>query len=746
MIKVSDNKGKCYAAFLTMLLVSLCFLHAVDAGEYVNFFPINGTFQNYNPVRRFLDGQTPYKDFQDYLGMGHLYMGAIFTLIFGRDYQASLVAFSFLTIFSFALIISAVGYCVTKNGVTSLVVANMMLVLNFTRPLFFTNFLVGDDVFLSSFNAALDTGLSARLTRGMIVPISCMLALALMHLFAKIKCNMNIIPTVQIVAVGLVAGISFLWSNDFGISCWVCLALMTFITAYCRTKSVRIAVSALALEMICAIISILFFAFILTQGQLEEWLHSLIGTGGYQSWYYNSAKAYYIWQIDMSYYLLLQAALVLYYLYRLFRERGSEASIRRYGTLAFFNMVCFCAANEYRLLSGETLHEVPFLVLFATLLFEAIKLLSILTKGNYIGNKLSIFIAICCVVFLTFTTKEKLAAEFERQKDGIYIDELDGNITSLGEDLLRTTDFIGEGNVFSTYASAQEVLLGTFQPSGTDYIIHVLGDSARENYLQAFTEGEFQYTATIQESYSDWEAWIRRANWFFYRELYQNWHPVYDNSYLKLWERNSADETFEVKDNIRVEVIPVSEEQTKIAVYTDEGVSGTADVFIDYTVNKKDTLSSKLLIRRLLQISDMNITSSQNHNYLGEESAEYIPVEVVNGYGEVVLTSMPMRDTYLELNSATCTRIFTVLYHQPLTLANITDENWTNGVSNTSNTLLFPNTDAVKEKLLDAKWLSVDANTVVEIEEVVEQGTWIHVTCSGENLQEFAYPNIISES
>ena len=35
-----------------ILMMLICVLHAVSAGHYVDFFPINGTYQNYNNVIR----------------------------------------------------------------------------------------------------------------------------------------------------------------------------------------------------------------------------------------------------------------------------------------------------------------------------------------------------------------------------------------------------------------------------------------------------------------------------------------------------------------------------------------------------------------------------------------------------------------------------------------------------------------------------------------------------------------------
>lgn len=53
---------------------------------------------------------------------------------------------------------------------------------------------------------------------------------------------------------------------------------------------------------------------------------------------------------------------------------------------------------------------------------------------------------------------------------------------------MDTDTFLDGEEFFATYASAQEVVSDTFQPSGTDYIIHVLGDEQRYDYIEAFNE------------------------------------------------------------------------------------------------------------------------------------------------------------------------------------------------------------------------------------------------------------------
>ena len=40
-----------------------------------------------HPLARLLDGQIPYKDFQDYLGLGHLFIGSLFYGKNGLNYS-----------------------------------------------------------------------------------------------------------------------------------------------------------------------------------------------------------------------------------------------------------------------------------------------------------------------------------------------------------------------------------------------------------------------------------------------------------------------------------------------------------------------------------------------------------------------------------------------------------------------------------------------------------------------------------
>ena len=176
-----DKKESLIFIFEIWLMLEICYIHSLNAGHYADFYPINGTFQNFNPARRLLSGQIPYRDFQDYLGLGHLYTGTIMTLILGGDYQGSLVAFSFLSIAGLAFLSIMIGIALFKRKEIAVALTDMLLLMLLIQPLFFVNNIAGMDDILGALKNALETGNSARFVRGMILPISCFLVCTLLE-------------------------------------------------------------------------------------------------------------------------------------------------------------------------------------------------------------------------------------------------------------------------------------------------------------------------------------------------------------------------------------------------------------------------------------------------------------------------------------------------------------------------------------------------------------------------------------
>lgn len=643
----------------------ICYLHALSSGHYANFYPVNGTFQNYNPVRRLLDGQIPYRDFNDYLGNGHLYIGSIATALFGGTYQSSLIAFSFLSFVGLVATSLVIGRAIFGNWKKSLSISILFSIIILVKPFFFSNSEVAFQEILDAMNYALGTGNSARFVRGLILPLTVAIMLLLHKVYIKKKDNLKekIKMLLPAFITGVVAGFAFIWSNDYGISTWLCLIIMVIYISFIRNKKKLVICDGL-LAVLGSGLSIFICVYIITFGNFANWVRFTFGTGGYQSWYYNSTKSYYLYDVDFSFVMLIQALITVLYLIRLFKKHGTEEAVIRYGIPAFVNMTCFCAVNEYKLLSGGGAREVALSVLFITFIYEGLKAIIDFIDNRGLEKKFILIVLIVCLAWIISTAKDEFIFTFATEKDGEYIESMGGNMTSLYSDMQAAHDFLNGNEFFSTYASGQEVYEGTYQPTGTDYIIHVLGDEQREQYLEQFLIGDFKYTVTIRKDFTEWEYWVERANWFFYRELYDNWHPVFSNTYETYWERNEAEKQNTLSNEYAVQVEYIDDTTIKLIIDTDESINGIADVYIDYQIEKRaGSRLKKIQFSSMLQVQNIEVRASDAYyesNYLRPISKEYVPMTIENGHGELILTSFPDRTTTLKLNEATCADIYTV--------------------------------------------------------------------------------------
>ncbi len=653
-----------------LALIVICYLHSLVAGHYVDFIPINGTFQNFNPIRRFLNGQVPYLQFVDYLGLGHLYLGTVFTFLFGGDYQASLVAFTFISILSTVLLSYTLGNAIIKNKKHTLLITISVMLILIVSPLILKNFLALDTQFVNSLKSAIEVGNSARFIRGMILPISILLfSILYKKIIAckKIEKKQNLF---LLLGTSAISALSFIWSNDYGISVWLCIAILYFFLTIKKTKKFWKSILFTLAELIISFGFIFIYVTILTRGNFVSWLSSTFGTGGYQSWYYNSGKSYYLFDLDISFYRMIQILVSLYYYYLFFKNKNEENSLR-YAIPAFANMTAFCAVNEYKLLSGGSSYEYAVVILFFTMLYEIINLLiKKLYQNKNIGKVLVVVLTLVGLSWGVSRVQEEIRF-MVYEKDGKYIGELGGYNSNLGNDLVAASEFLDNKKIFATYASALETITNQYQPTKYDYIIHVLGDNARKEYLETFKDGNFDYAATIQRYYSHWEmGWVTRANWFFYRELFNNYHPVYGNRYELFWEKNNKEDYTITKDeyNINISIENINEQESIIYVETDESINGYADLYLDYKISKINRFSSNLLFNKMLFVEGLEHIESVNYlaedsNYLRSASKEHIPVKIIDGKGSVRLTSSPKEGTNLIINEVRCDQIYTVLYN-----------------------------------------------------------------------------------
>lgn len=142
-------------------------MNALPAGNNADFVPINGDFQNYNVVRRFLNGQVPFRDFATYLGYGHLLLGSIMTFSvggFSTNLMDSKVAFQFLALFSFTIISVTIfwGVLRRKRITASLLITVIIEILMLLDPTIYKAGICLTEDFHTALSASLTSGNSAR--------------------------------------------------------------------------------------------------------------------------------------------------------------------------------------------------------------------------------------------------------------------------------------------------------------------------------------------------------------------------------------------------------------------------------------------------------------------------------------------------------------------------------------------------------------------------------------------------------
>lgn len=263
---------------------------------------------------------------------------------------------------------------------------------------------------------------------------------------------------------GIPAGIIFYYSNDYGVASTVSIFVILVIAVLAEKSKPAAKTRKLLIFMVFMAAAFIAFGVIISRGHFGSYLAATFGAGGGQGWYYNGSKSYYIWDIDISFWACVQAIVVLLYLIILIKKGFSVDNLARYGIPMFFNMAAYAAENEYKLLSGEVLHEVSYTILYLTLCAECISFLTTAAaqKGAYRIAKT----VLPCGLALTgiawsISSYVPLKKTVNISGRGTYVENLGYfDDDELAKSIVSTDEFLGdEDTVFSTYASGIDMLL-----------------------------------------------------------------------------------------------------------------------------------------------------------------------------------------------------------------------------------------------------------------------------------------------
>lgn len=673
-------------AALLILLAGFAAVRGLEDCFVIDYDITNGDFQNYNPVRHLLAGQAPYKDFTVYLGAGELYGVAAILLLVGNTFARSMFAAEFLTWFCFELLVLAVCRAVFRTGraaraMTAALSAYCLLAVQGTN-------LPGMNWLRNLLGYASSSGNSARMIRSGALPIAvllCGVALCLWRAFppkADAKGLRKYLPLGPTLAVPFIAGAMVPWSNDMGASMYlaVSLAYGLFLLRQYGTKIKTVALRV-GQYIVVSVLGLGISVTLISWGHPLSWLRQTRGASAYQSWYYSSGqgeKLYYLSELNLDWSFWVMLVLAVVFAVVIFRARSQENAVRAAGLfalclgMAFWNILYCLLSSAQNGPDGGAKALLAILVpVFAAaglawLAGHKEQVFSLLRRG------LPPVAALFGCAVLALGTWQQIDARIQGREEGYTrVAALGGWLGDKAEKLATEQSILAGRTVWSTYASALEAMEGQLQPSGTDYIIHVLGDGQRAAYLQQFQAGGFDLVQTPSYKVTSYERWSRNANWWFYRELYRYWVPV-GNTFVCggmhiFWQRNGVDNDMGVATTVDIE--QTAENVVTITVTADDPTfCGVADLTLHYS----HTVDADFLLRggvgSYLHVSpdtEKRLCEEAGRESLNceffiptDKDTYSIPVTMENGVGTVTLTSLPGDAAHLTVSSAEVTGTF----------------------------------------------------------------------------------------
>lgn len=117
--------------------------------------------------------------------------------------------------------------------------------------------------------------------------------------------------------------------------------------------------------------------------------------------------------------------------------------------------------------------------------------------------------------------------------DYIEYERLISNALCIGP--LRTS----APEIWGSYTGINNILYDTVHPINRDYLIHVLGNKERQDYLEGFVrkQPEFVQTSSENSDNSNFHSWALNTSWDFFEKVISNYEPCYTHDYMVMWKK-----------------------------------------------------------------------------------------------------------------------------------------------------------------------------------------------------------------
>ena len=548
------------ASFL-LILLGLLVLHAARFGINCEFYPLNGSFQTYNPLRKILSGLFPGRDFYPYLGFGATYFQLPWFALFGGDFAASRFVIHLMLPLCHLVSIFILSHLVILNVhralffalAFSIVCAARFLVPTFQIPWIDEIFLFFDNRYFTGLNSFIDLLKPGNSNRGLrsFAPYLMVMGLWMFFRAAPENRSERLRPSF-FVAMGFLGGTLFFWSNDFGVGTFFSAFLVGTLAALKQNQG-RLKSFAFLSGSLAASFS--FCVALLSFGQPLKLLSEMQEVSNFQYWYFQSAKS-----VTSPSDLISWGRIVFYFvpaLFIVFDFTFKVFDLRRF-LLALLTVACIFGClipvvggrN-----SDEYFYALEFLSIFLFLRL-ALRLSSKILKkwqvqSNFSTLGFASWLLMPIIFFVAFRDGfnriEPLLLTPLQHENLVPVEELGCGLPKSWSHEIKLGRFLSEQvrgrkpheRIMSTYSSMMDVMASSFN-QGQDYIIHNLSESSRRLYVDSLLRNQPLFVTTLRQDFTLWENWNRQVNWYFYREVFRRYTPVRGSEYNLIWKKNET--------------------------------------------------------------------------------------------------------------------------------------------------------------------------------------------------------------
>ncbi len=628
----------------------------------LTYNPINGDFQSYNVFRRIFDGQVPYVDFANYIGMAPVLIN-LPLLIFSKTFAASLFVTNFTSLVLFCVMACVIFYLVTQNIKASLLISVLLPKVLSTG---IVSTVLGQSVggYIENLFAALYTpGNSMRIAR-MALPFLVVVAFLVFSKLYERKKGVNytlIKAPLQrkfCLIFGLVCGICIVWSNDFGLSMAFCSVVLMILLLWRYAENVKVFFVQFGMYIAALAVGALLGISVVTAGHPMEWLNTTMQVGEYQYFYFNGTggKAvipYIFTSPRLLIFTLPYVCLLVFCLVKLIRKSLSEKMLLG-GFLAF----CVLVATYVYVVGGsgynftEGLEGVFWLTVMAFCVKGILHMVRRWDKAVFLS--LISALAAVAVVFSAVLARD-IYNYGKIQPSGVYFEAL-GGVADYPKALTKAAQLTEGEEVFSVYATGLEVVKDDFQPTGYDYIIHALGENAQTEYVNAFLSGDYPYVQTMS---LDIESWLCVQNWYFYRHVVMGYERSFETEYSWIWEKSNQPKTVDVNTSLDVEK---EGDMYIITISSDDDIDFVADVSVTYKSDFAHFTGEFLSLGRsavAMTVPSPIKDGQTSVAFMPKESEGWlIPITVRDGVGQAMIYPSDPMYADLEIEEVTILQTF----------------------------------------------------------------------------------------